>query len=206
MNPSAMQETSVQSLGREDPLKRGKATHCSVLVWRIPWTVHGVAKSRTGLSTFHFHSGSPSQNRITRGPEPLLKGLAQQVDSAVILTRHKLLVQLITEELNFCSLIKGVLLSPRKQKVWDQHRKIPRCSGKWQRKCKNPKHEKVKTLNSGDCFRWRQSEWCNRTLLFSPRAIRSLTGGPTEPDARTPPQTHRLKVSEGGWDPALGAV
>ena len=117
MNPSAMQETSVQSLGREDPLKRGKATHCSVLVWRIPWTVHGVAKSRTGLSTFHFHSGSPSQNRITRGPEPLLKGLAQQVDSAVILTRHKLLVQLITEELNFCSLIKGVLLSPRKQKV-----------------------------------------------------------------------------------------
>ena len=28
----------VQSLGREDPLEKGMATHCSVLAWRIPWT------------------------------------------------------------------------------------------------------------------------------------------------------------------------
>jgi len=33
-----MQETWVQSLGREDPLEKGMATHSSVLVWRIPWT------------------------------------------------------------------------------------------------------------------------------------------------------------------------
>ena len=45
-NPPAMQETWVQSLGRED----GMATHSSILAWRIPWTVHGVAKSRTRLS------------------------------------------------------------------------------------------------------------------------------------------------------------
>ena len=32
------QETQVQSLGGEDPLKKGKATHFSILVWRIPWT------------------------------------------------------------------------------------------------------------------------------------------------------------------------
>ena len=37
-NLSAMQETWVQSLGREDPLEKGKATHSSILVWRIPWT------------------------------------------------------------------------------------------------------------------------------------------------------------------------
>ena len=37
-NPSAMQETWVQSLGLEDPLEKGKATHSSVLAWRIPWT------------------------------------------------------------------------------------------------------------------------------------------------------------------------
>ena len=38
-NPPAMQETWVLSLGWEDPLEEGKATHSSVLVWRIPWTV-----------------------------------------------------------------------------------------------------------------------------------------------------------------------
>ena len=37
-NPPAMQETWVQSLGREDPLKKGMATHSSVLAWKIPWT------------------------------------------------------------------------------------------------------------------------------------------------------------------------
>ena len=38
-NPSAMQETWVQSLGWEDPLKKGKAPHSSILAWRIPWTI-----------------------------------------------------------------------------------------------------------------------------------------------------------------------
>ena len=38
-NPPAMRETWVQSLGWEDPLERGKATHSSILAWRIPWTV-----------------------------------------------------------------------------------------------------------------------------------------------------------------------
>ena len=35
---SAMQETQVQSLGWEDPLKKGMATHSSTLAWKIPWT------------------------------------------------------------------------------------------------------------------------------------------------------------------------
>ena len=34
----AMQETWVQSLGREDPLEKGKAAHSRILAWRIPWT------------------------------------------------------------------------------------------------------------------------------------------------------------------------
>ena len=36
--PSAIQETWVQSLGWEEPLEEGKATHSSLLDWRIPWT------------------------------------------------------------------------------------------------------------------------------------------------------------------------
>ena len=47
-NPPAVQETWVRSLGWEDRLEKGKATHSSILAWRIPWTtVHGVTKSRT---------------------------------------------------------------------------------------------------------------------------------------------------------------
>ena len=37
-NLSAMQETWVRSLGREDPLQKEMATHSSILAWRIPWT------------------------------------------------------------------------------------------------------------------------------------------------------------------------
>ena len=37
-NLPAMQETQVPSLGQEDPLEKGMATHPSILAWRIPWT------------------------------------------------------------------------------------------------------------------------------------------------------------------------
>ena len=53
----AMRETWVRSLGWEDPLEEGMATHSSILAWRIPmdrgaWqaTVHGSTKSQTRLS------------------------------------------------------------------------------------------------------------------------------------------------------------
>ena len=38
-NEPAVWETCVRSLGWEDPLEKGKATHSSILAWRIPWTV-----------------------------------------------------------------------------------------------------------------------------------------------------------------------
>ena len=37
-NLPAMQEMQVGSLGRDDPLEEGMATHSSTLAWRIPWT------------------------------------------------------------------------------------------------------------------------------------------------------------------------
>ena len=44
-NLPAMQETWILSLGWEDPLENRKATHASILAWRVPWTIaHGVAK------------------------------------------------------------------------------------------------------------------------------------------------------------------
>ena len=37
-NPPAVRETCVRSLGWEDPLEEGMATHSGILAWRIPWT------------------------------------------------------------------------------------------------------------------------------------------------------------------------
>ena len=37
-NLPALQETSVRSLGREDPLEKGMASHSSILAWRISWS------------------------------------------------------------------------------------------------------------------------------------------------------------------------
>ena len=37
-NLPAMQETRIQSLGLDNPLEKGMATHSSILAWRIPWT------------------------------------------------------------------------------------------------------------------------------------------------------------------------
>ena len=78
-NLPAMRKTWFWSLGWEDPLEEGMATHCSILVWRIPmdrwawWaTVLGVTKSRTRLSDqAHIHLTrlwSPPDQKI-----PLLK-------------------------------------------------------------------------------------------------------------------------------------
>ena len=45
-NPPAMRETRVCSLGWEDPLEKAKATHSSILAWRIPWAVQTMGSQR----------------------------------------------------------------------------------------------------------------------------------------------------------------
>ena len=47
-NPPAMRETSVRSMGWEDPLEKGRATHSSILAWRIPRTVWSMGSQRVG--------------------------------------------------------------------------------------------------------------------------------------------------------------
>jgi len=47
-NLPKMQETWVGSLGWEDPLEKGEATHSSILAWRIPWTVWSMGLQRVG--------------------------------------------------------------------------------------------------------------------------------------------------------------
>ena len=71
-NPPARQETWVQSLGWEDALEEGMATHSSILAWRIPmgkvawWsTVHRVTKRQTRLShQLQYHTLNLLRNHL----------------------------------------------------------------------------------------------------------------------------------------------
>ena len=82
-NLYAMQETQVQSLGREDPLEKGMATHSSVLAWRIPWIKElGVAGMR-----------SKRKREETRKREERSQGGRKQMEREI--KRKKLLSNLI---------------------------------------------------------------------------------------------------------------
>ena len=50
-NPPAMQETQIQFLGWEDPLKKEMAIHSSILAWEIPWTEEPGGLQSMGLQT-----------------------------------------------------------------------------------------------------------------------------------------------------------
>ena len=64
-NQPAMQETWVCSLGCEDPLEKGKATHCSILAWGIPGTIC-IVHAEKAMAT---HSSSLAW-KIPRMEEP----------------------------------------------------------------------------------------------------------------------------------------
>ena len=46
MAQPAMREPWVRSLSWEDPLEKGKATHSSILAWKIPWTAYAMGSQR----------------------------------------------------------------------------------------------------------------------------------------------------------------
>ena len=54
-NLPAMQETWVQSLGGEDPLKKEMATHSSILAWEIPWTEEPGGLQSMGLQRVGYN-------------------------------------------------------------------------------------------------------------------------------------------------------
>ena len=65
-NLPAIQETWVRSLGREDPLEKGMATHCSILAWRIPRTedpggLQSMGSQRVGRDWVIFTFSLPSK-------------------------------------------------------------------------------------------------------------------------------------------------
>ena len=74
-----MQETGVWSLGREDPLEKGMATHSSITAWRIPWTEEPCELQSMGLQSGawlrdqHFHFPFLSCSHKLRGNPPVVQ-------------------------------------------------------------------------------------------------------------------------------------
>ena len=60
-NLPAMQETQVQTLGQEDPLEKGVATHSSILAWRIAWTWALVCFGSGGEQKIAKEQGGPER-------------------------------------------------------------------------------------------------------------------------------------------------
>ena len=54
-------ETRIQSLGQEDPIEKGIATHSSILVWRIPWTEESGGLQSTGSQSVGFNLATKQQ-------------------------------------------------------------------------------------------------------------------------------------------------
>ena len=78
-NMPAMQETRVQSLGQEDPLEKGMATHSSILTWRIPWTREpgrlqsmGVVELDTTELLIHTHTHTHTEISTLSSPSSIL--------------------------------------------------------------------------------------------------------------------------------------
>ena len=65
----AVQETWVQSLGWEDPLEKGTATHSSILAWRIPWTEESDPWGRKELDTIERLSLLARKEIIIHSPK-----------------------------------------------------------------------------------------------------------------------------------------
>ena len=88
-NPSAMWETWIWPLGWEDPLEKGKATHSSILTWRIPWTVWSMGSQRVGCDwvtftlTKHWGLRSGCDNPFHRKHKPCWL----MVDWLILVTR-----------------------------------------------------------------------------------------------------------------------
>ena len=62
-NLPAMRETWAQSLGWEDPLENGKATHSSILAWRIPWTLQSMGLQRVGHNWVTFKTNKQTNTK-----------------------------------------------------------------------------------------------------------------------------------------------
>ena len=87
-NLPVIRETWVQSLGWEDPLEKRKATHSSILVWRIPWAMKSMGSYRVGHDQATFPSLPYVSSEIFLKLEPQLPYLLLLQTSLFLISIH----------------------------------------------------------------------------------------------------------------------
>ena len=75
-----MQETWVRSLGWEDPLKKGKATHSSFLAWGIPWTEKRREAKGKGEKERYIHLNAEFQRIARRGKKAFHSDQCKEIE------------------------------------------------------------------------------------------------------------------------------
>ena len=156
-NPLAMQETRVLSLGLEDPLEKGMATHSSILAWRVPLTESGKGDSPRGRRvgddwmTKHAHSKciiclvSPRNSWVTGG-----RGHVPACAGHCISWRAPRL-----KGWKVCgSQSPNGWISPRSQELWTM-------KGTWETHCKETLHHLETTYWSRILGSWFLNSGCS---------------------------------------------
>ena len=124
-NLPRMQKTQVQSLGQEDPMEKGTATHSSILAWRIPWTeetgrLQSVGSQRVGhdwsdwahMRAFYLNTHTHTYVCIIQGLAVKEGGNRMQGIEARCLWLYTIFIDLILETFQyFISLWKMKLKS-----------------------------------------------------------------------------------------------
>ena len=94
-NLPAMWETWVRSLGQEDPLEKGMATHSSILAWRIPWTEEpgglqsmGSQRVRHDWATNTYPLVAQTVKNLPAMPETRVQSLGQESSSEKGMATH----------------------------------------------------------------------------------------------------------------------
>ena len=122
-----MRETWVRSLSWEDPLEKGKATHSSILAWRVPWTVESMGSQRArpdwGLSvTAHTHCKETTLTYWLKGRNPMQSSTC--FFSAECTTVYKQHSHVTTEKSRILSLQKKVSWQSSR---WNKGKKTQLC-------------------------------------------------------------------------------
>ena len=63
---------NVGDLGWEDPMEKGKATHSSIMAWRIPWTIQSLESQKSWIQLSAFHFTLAFNNHNVRDVKPII--------------------------------------------------------------------------------------------------------------------------------------